>query len=151
MCSARASWPLHDCASALASARDLCQCLGLCMGSVSVPWPLHGICASALASAWDLCQYLGLCMGSVPVPWPLHGICASALASAWDLCQCLGGLCMGSVSWPLGSVPVPAWTYEYLHSVHAAQCTCCSIHRRGFVVVYSSNSFTSESALCNVF
>ena len=128
MGSARASWPLHDCASALASARDLCQCLGLCMGPVSVPWPLHGICASALTSAWYLCQCLGLCMGSVPVPWwPLHGICVMA-----------SGICASACM-------------DLRVSAQCAHCTCCSIHRRGFVVVYSSNSFTSESVLCNVF
>ena len=128
MGSARASWPLHDCASALASARDLCQCLGLCMGPVSVPWPLHGICASALTSAWYLCQCLGLCMGSVPVPWwPLHGICVMA-----------SGICASACM-------------DLRVSAQCAHCTCCSIHRRGFVVVYSSNSFTSESALCSVF
>ena len=100
---------------------------GHCM-IVSVPWPLHGICASALTSAWYLCQCLGLCMGSVPVPWwPLHGICVMA-----------SGICASACM-------------DLRVSAQCAHCTCCSIHRRGFVVVYSSNSFTSESVLCNVF
>ena len=110
-------WPLHGiCASALASAWDLCQCLGLCMGSVPLPWPLHGTCVSTLASAWDPCQCLDLCMVLGPVPWPLHGICASALvASAWDLCHGLWDLC------------------QCLHGLTSI-CTVCTLHNAHAVV-----------------
>ena len=57
---------------------------------------------------------------------------------------------MGSVSWPLGSVPVPAWTYEYLHSVHTAHAVVYTdvvlswfirqtvLHRKVHCAVYSN-------------